>query len=134
MLNEESRNYFKRAFMFSGTAFVPSIVSRKRNHAQQIQECLQIFEVNDLIENLKTQNTTVLARCQPYKFPADVDLFWAPVIENVHTSGAFLTNTPEEIYNSDKAPSMDAVFSFNSQVTFRNLSWANVAKVQFCSL
>lgn len=117
MLNGESRKYFKRSFMFSATAFVPSVVSRKRNHAQQIRDCLQIIEENDLIESLKTQNSTVLARCHPYIFPSDLDLFWAPTIENYRTRGAFMTKTPDEIYNSDNAPSLDAVFSFNSQVS-----------------
>lgn len=118
MLNEQSRKYFKRAFMFSGTAFVPTVVQQNWNHVQQIQDCLQIIELNDLIENLKIENTTVLARCYPYTFPADLNLNWAPTIESVGTTGAFLTQTPEKIYNSGNAPSMDVVFSFNSQVLY----------------
>lgn len=86
---------------------------------QQIKDCLQVMEIKDLIKTLKVVNSTVLARCYPYKFPADLNLFWAPTIESDTISGPFMTKTPDEIYNSGNAPSMDVVFSFDSQVLYQ---------------
>lgn len=76
---------------------------------------MQINDTDRLIEHLKIVNDTVVARCYTIPVPGDLNLVWTPTIERNTTHGAFLTEAPEHIYKSGKAPRMDVVFSFNSQ-------------------
>lgn len=117
MLNKQSRSYFQRAFPMSGTAF-HSYVITKANHVQSIRECSNIFEMDKLIEYLKTEKSTALLDCPHLEFPDDFELIWAPVIESEDTEGAFLIKTPHEIYcdPNEDAPIMDTMFSFTAQV------------------
>lgn len=107
MLNQQSRKYFKRAFLSSGS--VSQLWFRKKNYLKEVQECLQINKMSgDLVEYLKTANVSELSNCNY--------IHWALTIESSNVPGAFISNTPDEIYKSDKAPIMDAMFSFGSQV------------------
>lgn len=113
MLNEQSRKYFTRAFATSGS--VSSWLLRKDDHVKQIQWCLRIKKTgNELVEYLKTANISTLFKCK--FFPGAV------FIESPNTPGAFISETPAEIYNSGKAPAMDAMFGFTSQVIQPRLS------------
>lgn len=116
ILNEESRKYFNRAYLSSGTAFTYFALSTG-DHLVRMQEFSKINETNDLIEYLKTVDSMTLANCHTmdsieYRLSSP----WAPTIENSKAHGAFLTRIPDEIYNSANAPAMDTLFSFNSQV------------------
>ena len=113
MLNEESRKYFTRALPISNTAF-SGMTLFKESHVQHIQECSQLNEINDLIEYVKTSNVTTLRRCYNSEFKFTIH--WTPTIENSNAVRAFITKTPDEIYSSDKAPVLDAMFIFATQV------------------
>lgn len=116
MLNMESRKYFNRAYSSSGSA-LNFFVLRKENHIKQVQMCAQTNELSQMLEYLKTTNDTILAHCCTSDGPGCGHYpIWTPTIENTSTTGAFLTKTPEEIYNSDLSLTMDAMFSINSQV------------------
>lgn len=118
MLNEESRKYFQRAFMISGTALSTATYASSAygaNDLQQARQCLQIDDIDRLIEHLKVVNASVIARCFPVQIPGDLSLTWTPTIESNSTHGAFLTEAPIDIYNSGKAPRMDTMFAFNSR-------------------
>lgn len=115
MLNEESRKYFKRAFAISNTAFSGLALSRK-NHVAHMQKCKQFKQMDDLVKYLKTSDFATLRKCYATKFPGELFTYWTPTIEKSTAVKAFMTKTPDEILNSDKAPVLDAMFSFASQV------------------
>lgn len=115
MLHDESRKYFNRVFAFSGSAFC-AYAMRKPNHVQLIQECSQIYDMNKLIDYLKSSKTSTLNACYPWIYPGGLISKWVPTIESPNTKGRFFTKTPDDIYSSGKAPPMDSMFSFTSQV------------------
>lgn len=107
MLNEESRKYFNRAFLISGSAF-QYYVWHRGNHIEYIQKCSGSNETDQMIEYLKTTNSSNLVNCRV--------VGKSPTIEIAGTKGAFLSQNLEDIYNSDEAPAMDTMFCFSSQV------------------
>lgn len=116
MLNEDSRKYFNRAFLLSGSAFDFFALSES-DHFERIQEFAKIFDREQLIEFLKIANSTDLANLHTLSsFGKTLISPWAPTIENPKTVGAFLTKPLKEIYQSNNAPVMDTMFSFTSQV------------------
>lgn len=118
MLNVESRKYFNRAFSSSGSA-MNLFVLRKENHIEQIQKCSQTNEIDEMITYLKTTSNLILGNCTVrgfYSDGGDPYPIWIPTIERANTKGAFLTQTPAEIYNSSFVPAMDVMFSLNSHV------------------
>lgn len=63
---------------------------------QNLQKCLQTNKTgHGLAELLKTANDTMLAQCNYLK--------WVIHMESPNTPGAFITQTVDEIYNSDNA-------------------------------
>lgn len=117
MLNRESRKYFQRVFAASGSAF-QSYLFTNVNHAQHVQNCLNITEASQLIALLKIESISVLISCPALEALDDFSSspIWVPVIENTNTKNAFFTKTPQEIYNYPAgAPMMDAMFSFTAQ-------------------
>lgn len=107
MLNAESRKYFNRAYSSSGV--VSRFHLRRDNHVEYLRQCLQINETGyGFAEILKTANTTALAECNYLR--------WIIFIESPNTPGAFITQSLDEIYNSDSAPKVDAMFSIATQV------------------
>lgn len=108
--------YAASGTIFSGTAF------NKTTHWQRIPEC---FGINDdreqIMEFLKEANSRILSACYPFVYPGQIQMHWVPTIESQNTTGAFLTQTPEEIFNSKKAPIIDTMFSFTSQVYIRTM-------------
>lgn len=118
MLNKESRKYFNRAFLSSSSGFSNYAFANSGNHLDQMKMCLEIHDKRKLIEFLKTVDSNDLEECQTLSFKNTTAVPWAPTIENSETIGAFKTETPIEIYNSDNPPVIDALFSFNSQVNF----------------
>lgn len=110
MSNRESRKYFHRSFVASGTA-LNSYRLNGDDDVQLLQRCTQIDDLDKLIEYLKNVNGSSIARCN---FLGRAT--WSPTIECINAPKAFLTKTPEEIYVSEKrAPNIDTMFSFNSQ-------------------
>lgn len=110
MLNKESRKYFHRSFVASGTA-LNSYRFNDNSNVQLMQNCTKIDDMDKIIEYLKTANGSSIAMCN---FLGRA--IWSPTIECINAPKAFLTKTPEDIYMSEKsAPNVDAMFSFNSQ-------------------
>lgn len=114
MLNPESRKYFNRVFMMSSTALAAPAIW-KASQLEQIQECSKIHKMTELIKYLKTANSSVLLQCYALQITRFRSI-WLPTIEDPSVFGAFMTKTPEEIYKSNEAPAMDAMFSFTTQV------------------
>lgn len=117
ILNEESRNYFQRAFVVSGAA-LDYFALYEPDHYKRVQECFDIEDKTKLIEYLKSTDSKILAECYATQDFGKllVSLPWVPTIENPSTKGAFLTKSPEDILNSNEAPMMDILFSFTSEV------------------
>lgn len=116
MFNEQSRKYFNRAYSASGTMFTITGFNAT-THWQRIPDCFGVNGSKDeIMEFLKKADGRKLSTCCPWAAPGEIQLYWVPTIESENTPGAFLTQTPEEIFNSKKAPIMDTMFSFASQV------------------
>lgn len=115
MLNVNSRKYFQRAYASSGTAF-SSFSLRRRNHMQLLQNCSHLNDVTKIIEYLKeTDAMKILFDCYPAE--NGTRRVWAPTIEMPTAVDPFLTKTPNDIYDSNDAPVMDAMFSFSEEVS-----------------
>lgn len=113
MLNKVSRSYFSRAYCLSGTAFNTFYNLEVNDQLQHAKKCFRIHDTEKLIEYLKTSNLSSLIECNIL----DTDFKgWLPTIEHSNAPAAFLTKTPDEIYNSNEAPALDAMFSVTSQV------------------
>lgn len=71
-----------------------------------------------MIEYLKTaEMAKILYGCFPIeRIMGRVLYTWVPTIEMPNAPGAFLTKTPNEIYNSTEAPVIDAMFDFMAEV------------------
>lgn len=110
MLNEESRKYFTRAYLSSGSASYWKV--QHFNHTRQLQQCLEVNATGkELIEFMKTANYTTLFKCNY--------LTWIVFYERPNATNAFMTKTPDEIYSSDNPPVMDTMFSIASQVCIK---------------
>lgn len=116
MLNAESRKYYSRAFCASGTAFNPFSNLCLTDHVKAMQDCYNIYVMDALVEFMKTATATTLQKCVN---PAKSLPFWSATIEYQNAPAAFLTKTPDEIYETDDPPIIDTIFSLTSQVKFR---------------
>lgn len=117
MLNEISRNYFNRTFVSSSSVF-NMYALRRKDHVKILQNCTQLDDIEQIVEYLKTTDmASILYGCYPLKsFSERFWYIWVPTIEAPTTPGAFLTKTPNEIYNSTERPVMDAMFNFMAEV------------------
>lgn len=115
MLNAESRKYFDRAIVISFSAFNAYELSAT-NHLSIVQECAKIYDRDNLVEYLQTSNVSTLVQCAPFDKNEPFLLTWTPTIESVNTTESFLVEKPENIYNSNEAPSIDTMFGFMSTV------------------
>lgn len=123
MLNAESRKYFSRAIVSSGTAFSYFALSQG-NHMQLMQTFTKIDDRNELIEYLKTADSQVLNEYNSFKgFEKLLSTAWTPTIEIPTANRAFITETPEEMYNTGSGAAMDVLFTFTSRVMFFNVSF-----------
>lgn len=109
MLNPESIMYFDRAFIISASALGPYAVW-EFNHLVQVRDCSKLYELVDVVEYLKTTNSTVLVKCHQVKRNR-IRTVWLPTVD-----GIFITQKPEQIFRSSLAPAMDAMFSITTQV------------------
>lgn len=116
MLNKVSRSYFTRAFCLSGTSLNPFHNLYRNDQLQLAKKCFQIYDTDELVEFLKTANQSSLLKCGD-KLGTRY-FIWLPTIESPNAPEAFLTKTPEEIYNSDDAPVMDTMFSVVNKVVY----------------
>lgn len=87
------------------------------NNVKQMQNCTQIKELDKLAEHLAIADTSNLL-----EYNVQCQAIWAPTVESINAPNAFLIKSPEEIYKSDKAPVMDAMFSFNSAEAIQGYS------------
>lgn len=119
MLNPESRKYFNRVFTISGSA-LGTYALWKPSQLEQVRECSGKFELVDLIDYLKTANSTVLLSC--YAIRANrFRTVWLPTVESPWVVDAFMTKTPEEIMRSSEAPAMDLMASTTTHVYTRHI-------------
>lgn len=89
----------------------------ERSRLNVIKECSKLNDIEQIISYLKKTDTNTIAKCHRHNGLLDIDnITWMPTIESAETPGAFLTKTPEEIYESGAAPMMDVMFSFTSKV------------------
>lgn len=115
MLNEESQKYFNRAFVISNTAFSMTAM-HKIDHTEHIKECSKLNKTDDLIEFLRTSYVSTLRECYSMELISEPTIRWKPTIEIPNAPHAFMTKGPDEILKSNKAPVMDAMFTFATQV------------------
>lgn len=117
MLNEESRKYFNRAHAASGTVFNYFGAPPKGNHLERMLECSQTNDQMSLIQYLKTAPAEDLVKCHfAMNWGKTIKPEWGPSIEKEDARMPFITQSLDEIYNSGKAPVIDAFFSFTDQV------------------
>lgn len=69
-----------------------------------------------MVKYLQTAKSEDIVKCRPYQIGNDRSVTWVPTVEHASIRGAFLTKTPEEVYDSRDPPILDAMFSFNSKV------------------
>lgn len=116
MLNAKSRKYFHRAFVMSGSIYSYFALT-EGNHLEKIKECASITNTIQIIEYMKTANSSDILTCY---FKDDwgktIKPEWVPTIEPKGTTNAFITQSPDIIWNSSKAPVIDTLFSFTSKV------------------
>lgn len=86
-----------------------------------IQECAKLNGTNGMVEFLKTANSQRLLRCHVKAQPGSIDQSWLPTIESPQTCGAFLTQSPDEIYKTNPPLPIHTMFSFNSHVVFNQM-------------
>lgn len=115
VINKESRKFFNRAYSTSGTA-LSFFALHRTNHLDRVQKCFQTNESDQLVAYLKVADRSILVKCHPFIIPDDLYPVWVPTIENANVNGAFITKTPDDIYQSNLASKIDAVFGFTSQV------------------
>lgn len=115
LLNKESRKYFHRAYLSSSSAFSHYALT-KANNLQQLRDFVKINDTKELIEYLRIAESGFLSTKYPFEFLKTLTVPWIPTIETPNSIEAFMTKTPDEIYNSDEAPVVDTMFSFNSKV------------------
>lgn len=120
MLNAESRKYFNRAFLSSGTILNYYALS-EGNHLARMQKSTQISNITELIEFLKIVDIKTLNEYNSYNgFDKLLSVSWGPTIENDTTTGAFITMRPEEMYALGQVSPIDIVFGFADRVNSKN--------------
>lgn len=116
MLNKESRRYFKRALVMSGSVYSIFALT-ETNHLKKMQQCAHTKDVNQIIEYVQTSDYKDIVQCY-FKddWKETLKGEWIPTIEAPGTINGFITESPDEIYASSNAPVIDTLFSFTSQV------------------
>lgn len=109
MLNEQSRKYFTRAFLMSGSAFHSYPLSWiRKNNLEGMQNSTKIYDIERLAKHLATTDIANLL-----EYNVDSGITWAPTIESINAPHAFLVESPKEVYASNP-PYMDTMFSFDA--------------------
>ncbi|XP_037033649.1 venom carboxylesterase-6-like [Bradysia coprophila] len=120
MLNKESRKYFTRAMVMSGSVY-SYFAFTATNHREKFGECSHTKDVNQMIEYMKTADARDIVQCY-YRPDWGLTLKpeWVPTIEPEGTVNAMLTESPNIIWTSEKAPVVDTLFTMvnQEQVTF----------------
>lgn len=114
MANEESRKYFNRAYILSGSLFNYFALTEE-GHLERMLECSQTKDQTSLIDYLKTTDAEKLLECY---FVTDwgktIKPKWAPTIEKPNAKMPFITQSLDKTY--ENTPALDVVFSFTDQV------------------
>lgn len=96
------------------------------SHLPNLYRCLNFNGTyTELLDHLKSAPRKTLAKCNY--------LPWVLHIESPNATEPFITKTPHDIYNSDEAPVMDAMFTFASQVIAFRLTSSPFISLQFAS-
>lgn len=102
----------------SGSAFTYFALT-EGDHMKRMQNCSKTNDMKMVVKYLKTTETDVIAQCGfETVWGKTLKPNWTPTIEKPNTVGAFITQSPDDIYNSDSAPVMDTMFSITNQVSF----------------
>lgn len=81
------------------------------NQLSQVYRCLGFKGTHaELVDYIKTASAATLTRCNW--------LAWILHIESPNATKPFITQTPDEIYDSNEPPVVDAMFTFASEVNF----------------
>lgn len=119
MLNEESRKYFTRAVPVSGSPY-SYFALKTEDHLQRMYDCSKTTDQKSLVEYLKTASLEEIQQCKwETSWGNTINPKWVPTIEKPDAKMAFITQSPDDIYNSDNAPVMDVLFSFSNNVCCR---------------
>lgn len=120
MLNEESRKYFTRALVMSGSAY-SYFAFTEMNHRDSLVECAHTKDVNQMIKFIRVADVRDLIQCRfednwgPTLHPEFV-----PTMEPKGTVNGLVTEPSEDIWTSSKAPVIDTMFTMANQVIFLN--------------
>lgn len=122
MLNEESRKYFTRALVMSGSVFSYFALTPE-NHRQKMGECAHTDKLHQMTEYVVKSDYRDLIQCY-YQYDLGITLKpdWVPTIEVSNAVKPFITLPPEEIWKSRNAPVIDTFFTFVTQVKFLRFS------------
>lgn len=121
--------------MMSGSAY-NYFAFTEMNHLDRIEECSMSTNSDKMMEYLKWMNAEELVKCHFdfEKWGKTLKPKWTPTLEHPGAKGAFITQTPDDIYNSDKAPVIDTMMSFTSAVFTNFKILRNPAKIQKISI
>lgn len=81
-----------------------------------MKDLTEINDIEELIEYLKIADSEFLSTQYAFNTTETLTYPFVPTIESPNTVGAFITETPDEIYNSGETPATDTMFSFTSKV------------------
>lgn len=113
MLNEESRKYFTRALVMSGSVYSYFALT-EGNHREKMKNCAH---TDDVIEYLRDSDSRDIIQCHyADDWGKTLKPEWVPTIEAPGTLKSFITESPDVIWKSDTAPVLDALFSFTNEV------------------
>lgn len=87
------------------------------NHLKKVQECANTRDPNQIVKYLQEADVGDITKCY---FADDMGKTlkpeWVPTIEAPGTMNGLITESPDVIWKSLKAPVIDTLFSFVTQV------------------
>ncbi|KAJ6639602.1 Cholinesterase [Pseudolycoriella hygida] len=104
MLNKQSRDYFKRGMVMSGSVF-SYFAFTPADHRQKMTECAHTEDVDQMIEYIQKTDYRDLIQCHYEKdWGKTLKPEWVPTVEIETAVNGFLIEAPEDIWISPKAP------------------------------
>lgn len=101
----------------SGSAFSYFALT-ETNHVEKMQECAHTRNVKQIIEYIKVADFLDIIQCHfKSNWGKTLKPEWVPTIEAPGTINGFITESPEVIWTSRKAPVMDTLFTSTSEVS-----------------
>lgn len=102
----------------------------KGNHVDKVQECSHAKNWDQMVEYLRVSDARDIVQCYfEDGWGKTLKFQWVPTIEAPGTPNGFITESPDFIWRSKRAPVIDTLFSFNSVVNFINLAIVPVTEL-----